>query len=728
MNTSRITILKSRNLKTLLPAFCMLFMLTFCVFHTQAGAALTEEEKQLFADFLADEEWVRSARGYSEYDDTEYDSSIYENIWISLVDVTGDGHEELAVCWNTLANGYGDTYFYHASDHEIRLVGMMGAGGTVTHPGYSTVSGWPYVFTHDHMGTMTDITLYMFDDEDFCYDDIERYDEALQGNVYYTFSQTLDYENDRILYYVDGEEVSYEEYADLFGIYLGDPLPWLEGDWKFGWDGYNPIATLDNTPENRLALLGYEGDWDTWVDEEDPGELYDEEDDYFEYYEESEMFSYADAYISFSVPEMTGYIIEQRNAEYGLAYIVRTADVDGDIGYRQVNAAVSKIDLSLLAGVAEQEMDCPGFEALFQNTPDIYDVTCVEQDGIYEFAVSYTTGGLDLTDYYKFIGIDPSTGLCMCLHYRNWLEGVYEDGVDWDSLYKSFYNTFFLQTSIDVCAQAHSVPVPKTLYAYYMNDDYLQSYLLSAARVGRAYQENTLPAESAVLDLDYILSMISDYDDIEPYYMVNSLRTHIENSQTESAEIATANIIVMGNLDSAQAADTAEVLDTDFGYGQDTGSFDDQSWVPGNAIWYWSENMMFTYTGSWYDSPNGFSVYMPTTWIRKSITPETLAEGIELQLSDPQRGISLSIYCGDVSYEPTVQGICDYLIQNVYQNIRYAVCNGSLYAVQYDSPTTPERLIAFPNASGQVVTLAVYCENQEVREAFAADMFASIFG
>ena len=94
---------------------------------------------------------------------------------------------------------------------------------------------------------------------------------------------------------------------------------------------------------------------------------------------------------------------------------------------------------------------------------------------------------------------------------------------------------------------------------------------------------------------------------------------------------------------------------------------------------------------------------------------------------DATRGISLSIYCGEVSYEPTAEGIYQYVLDNGYQNVRYAVCNGTLYAVQFDSLGIPERQIAFP-VGDQVVTLAVYCGNTAIREAFSYDMFSSIIG
>lgn len=652
------------------------------VFFLPARAQAADEEKlKLYADFLADTDLLTAS--------SDYQPEPEENCWFSLRDVTGDGEEELVVCWNTLSNGYGNTYFYTVEDGEVILIDKLEAGGTVMHPGYSEVSNLPYLYGHVHCGGEQGITLYTLQNgymeevisfAEIPWEENQTYFEETSPEGHWSYS-------------INGEEVTYAEYQETFTEYLGETLPYYEDEWTFGWRGYEPIATLENTPENRAEVLGTDGD----------------------------ILRYADEYISFSVPRSKYSQVNQMPGEYGLAYSAECVEPDGGAMRRYVNAAIEKVDLSLLYGVAEQGMSYDGFEELFGTYTDIIEVHCLQKGEIYEFSFRYKYASWTLTNYVRFLGLDPETGLVVRVSYFCASETLDETDYYW-----SFYQSFRLQTSVDICAQAKGVPVSRTICCSYDLPEEIKNYALRAARIGQAYMDGTLSSDAAIRYLGAIQSNwyeSTDYDYYSTiiYDDVQVLIYYIREGQMVHVEITLHNLIVGGELDPAKVSDTSGISQTVW---EEPGEL---PWAPQDPIYYWTDNMQYTYTGSWYDSPNWFTVYMPTSWKRRSVTEQTLEEGIELQLMDATRGISLSIYCGEVSYEPTAEGIYQYVLDNGYQNVRYAVCNGTLYAVQFDSLGIPERQIAFP-VGDQVVTLAVYCGNTAIREAFSYDMFSSIIG
>lgn len=456
-------------------------------------------------------------------------------------------------------------------------------------------------------------------------------------------------------------------------------------------------------------------------------------------------YAFEDDFISFTVPESGDYVVEQRNSQFGLAYAAGLARPDDSLFSTTVNCAVTQVDLNLLAGVAENGLDQPGYEALFDNLTDIVDISCEDEGETYEFTVDHYMADTIYTDYVKYIGIDQSQGLGMRIYYS--CAGD-EDG-ETGGFLLDFYDSFELKLPIGICASVKAVAAPKIIYARYDLSSQMRSLDLEAARNGRAYLSEMLTMDQAAANLEKVqqemeqLPDYSPYAGYQPYEQVRMLKEYVRSEMTDSVRTIIGNLMFIADLSESEVADTASVLaqqqEETAAPVQEEAPADDSAQVqtppaqsqasyPPGTILYWSQNMKFTYSGTWYDSANDFTVYMPTSWKRTPVTTKTLQEGIELQLSDSNRGISLSIYCGPVAYSPTVEGIYQYVTSIGSKNVNYAVCNGNQFAVQFDSGTTPERQIAFPNSKGEVVTLAVYCENQAMREAFAFDLFSSVFG
>ena len=203
------------------------------VFFLPARAQAADEEKlKLYADFLADTDLLTAS--------SDYQPEPEENCWFSLRDVTGDGEEELVVCWNTLSNGYGNTYFYTVEDGEVILIDKLEAGGTVMHPGYSEVSNLPYLYGHVHCGGEQGITLYTLQNgymeevisfAEIPWEENQTYFEETSPEGHWSYS-------------INGEEVTYAEYQETFTEYLGETLPYYEDEWTFGWRGYDDIVNI----------------------------------------------------------------------------------------------------------------------------------------------------------------------------------------------------------------------------------------------------------------------------------------------------------------------------------------------------------------------------------------------------------------------------------------------------------------------------------------------------
>ena len=361
-----------------------------------------------------------------------------------------------------------------------------------------------------------------------------------------------------------------EWYDPLHGVLFNDPSREDEsGNIEPGYIFINDysIYPLPEDEDFEDSDEYYEDDDEYYDDEyyDDGGGYYDESDSYTD----EDLFSYSDECVSFEVPEGENNI-ELQNSEYGLAYVVRFADHDGDIGYRQSRAKVVRIDRDLLYGVGEQGINYPGYESLFFTTLDftqdgipedvnIYEVDCINKGEEYEFIVYYhIQGDFVYTDRYRFIGFDPETGFCMQVYSRCFFPEEYylDNGFEYsESLdqFKAFYRTFRLRTSISNYDMQQSIAIPRLLHANYRysTDEEAQEHCLHAARVGNAFLNNELSMEDAVLELEYIQSVFPD-DGTEVSLTISLLIEFIRTSQVESIKIVIENLIVMESLDRSE--------------------------------------------------------------------------------------------------------------------------------------------------------------------------------
>ncbi len=212
---------------------------------------LTEGEKELYADFLSDDIWQQF---YSPDIPDQFDTDLFPQF--CMVDVTGDGHEELAV-QSQSESGQWCVYFYRAVDEDVVLIGGLSIFDGYTSLGYSNVSHLPYVFWIDYGNPLMYVKVLNYDGTEVVdYDDVMNY-----GNTVFSFNLRDDQ------CFINDEEVSFEEFCRQFRDVLGEPVPYSDNTYginRYLWDGYTPFDLIDNTPENRLRVLGYEGTPRLW--------------------------------------------------------------------------------------------------------------------------------------------------------------------------------------------------------------------------------------------------------------------------------------------------------------------------------------------------------------------------------------------------------------------------------------------------------------------------------
>ena len=141
-----------------------------------------------------------------------------------------------------------------------------------------------------------------------------------------------------------------------------------------------------------------------------------------------------------------------------------------------------------------------------------------------------------------------------------------------------------------------------------------------------------------------------------------------------------------------------------------------------DRIRYDMDDMNYVYDGEWVDTEYGCGAYLPVYWDKTQETEETISCGIDRQYYCEDA--SITIYAGFQSYDPTEEGIYDYLAENGYQPY-YAEANG-FTGVVFESQNGTEISFAFPAIDGEIVQFSVYSPYEETARAYARDLFSSI--
>ena len=141
-----------------------------------------------------------------------------------------------------------------------------------------------------------------------------------------------------------------------------------------------------------------------------------------------------------------------------------------------------------------------------------------------------------------------------------------------------------------------------------------------------------------------------------------------------------------------------------------------------DRIRYDMDDMNYVYDGEWVDTEYGCGAYLPVYWDKTQETEETISCGIDRQYYCEDA--SITIYAGFQSYDPTEEGIYDYLAENCYQPY-YAEANG-FTGVVFESQNGTEISFAFPAIDGEIVQFSVYSPYEETARAYARDLFSSI--
>ena len=141
-----------------------------------------------------------------------------------------------------------------------------------------------------------------------------------------------------------------------------------------------------------------------------------------------------------------------------------------------------------------------------------------------------------------------------------------------------------------------------------------------------------------------------------------------------------------------------------------------------DRIRYDKNDMNYVYDGEWINTGFGCEAYLPVYWNRTQETEETISCGIDRQYYCEDA--SITIYAGYQSYEPTEEGIYEYLLENGYQPY-YADANG-VTGVAFEAQNGTEISFAFPAVDDEIVQFSVYSPNEEIARAYARDLFSSI--
>ena len=132
------------------------------------------------------------------------------------------------------------------------------------------------------------------------------------------------------------------------------------------------------------------------------------------------------------------------------------------------------------------------------------------------------------------------------------------------------------------------------------------------------------------------------------------------------------------------------------------------------------------YIGYIYDTGYGLEFLIPddvtSGWQE---IPSDDVTGTVMGIYSPLNGLSIVVYAGIPSYEATLEGIWQYVSANGYMDVKYVSCNGKT-AVQFDTPWSSERNIAFPGEYGEVVQLTIRCADTEELEKWADMIFQTV--
>ncbi len=149
----------------------------------------------------------------------------------------------------------------------------------------------------------------------------------------------------------------------------------------------------------------------------------------------------------------------------------------------------------------------------------------------------------------------------------------------------------------------------------------------------------------------------------------------------------------------------------------------DQQYVP---LMTYTDNGQYGYIGKQWDSSEGVSIILPDTSDgRWTSIHEDTAAGILGGVQNVAQGISVTIYSGNVSYEPSLDGIYDYVSSVGYTDVKYVSCNNTI-VVQFASEGTSEDNIAFPYNS-KVIQVSVLAADKALRSQYAQWIFSATY-
>ena len=143
---------------------------------------------------------------------------------------------------------------------------------------------------------------------------------------------------------------------------------------------------------------------------------------------------------------------------------------------------------------------------------------------------------------------------------------------------------------------------------------------------------------------------------------------------------------------------------------------------------YSTDKMSGLYSGAWVQTSYGFSYYEPVSGFddMRGSEAAVMSEAVYYRYN---RALDLFvlIYRGFQDYEPTPEGIRDYVTRSGSTGIMQANCNG-IEAIQFENQTrhSKEFNIAFPDPYGAIIQVTVRCPDDNTRYAFGREVFSSV--
>lgn len=430
---------------------------------------------------------------------------------------------------------------------------------------------------------------------------------------------------------------------------------------------------------------------------------------------------YEDEYVSFELENADFHYMERYFDEDGeINYFFRDAQLFIDSGLPFVDIYCIHVDRATFdciletGGVGIEALDSDNFYQVPPNGLEIRDTS----DGWRDYCLTYDQGvkiierSIRILDY-KYTGESPDSDVLAVVAMGQALQQTGDD-----SCYLALYNSITLKRDNP---EIYFNTGRKNIREYIYYSGHWDT--LTAQKVSNLMQEADQEKQSGGYQSDilspyadevsYALSQIGD-DVTLDYYRVsmnsllNAFTDAIWNSDEAAMDNALYNISMLNGIGKSHS----EYSDRPGGRSGEENSQENMG-----------DTSKFSYLGKWVQPWGNFNIYVPDGWEEDNYDGHIQPDGGVYVTINQAQNISIQVFAGQVDYNPTPEGIYNYVLSMGAENVQYMSCDG-ITAVAFDQGFN--RLLAFADEYGYVISLDVYSPNPQTRTRYAKDLFESL--